>query len=166
MKIDFKYKQTKKNIIQKINIEINKENYQFTSSVQRKTNLSYSAPIDIWDVSHLNGESPKSKTNFKREVKIVDLFCGSGGFTEGVKNGLKQLGINSKVLAACDLDKHALKVYELNHDPDLSINDDVNSIVNYQIRKDSSNKPFLENVKYITNNLSTVEILLKGCDIL
>ena len=166
MKIDFKYKQTKKNIIQKINIEINKENYQFTSSVQRKTNLSYSAPIDIWDVSHLNGESPKSKTNLKREVKIVDLFCGSGGFTEGVKNGLKQLGINSKVLAACDLDKHALKVYELNHDPDLSINDDVNSIVNYQIRKDSSNKPYLENVKYKTNNLSTVEILLKGCDIL
>ena len=97
MKIDFKYKQTKKNIIQKINIEINKENYQFTSSVQRKTNLSYSAPIDIWDVSHLNGESPKSKTNLKREVKIVDLFCGSGGFTEGVKNGLKQLGSNSKV---------------------------------------------------------------------
>tara|TARA_B100001057_G_scaffold482653_1_gene558376 strand:+ start:3974 stop:5311 length:1338 start_codon:yes stop_codon:yes gene_type:complete len=166
LKIDFKYKQTKKNISQKINIEIDKKNYQFVSSVQKKTNLSYSSLIDIWDISHMNGESPKSQTNLEKEVKVVDLFCGSGGFTQGVKNGLKQLGINSKVLAACDLDKNALKIYELNHQPDLSLNDDVNSIINYQIRKDSSNKPYLENVKYKTNNLATVETLLKGCDIL
>ena len=74
-----------------------------------------------------NGIS-KSKTSLDKELKIVDLFCGSGGFTEGVKNGLKQLGINSKVLAGCDLNKHALKIFELNHQPESSINDDVNSI--------------------------------------
>lgn len=166
MKIDLKYRQSNKNIFQKINIEIDKKNYQFVSSVKKNTNLSYASPIDIWDISLMNGESPKSKTSLDKELKIVDLFCGSGGFTEGVKNGLKQLGINSKVLAGCDLNKHALKIFELNHQPESSINDDVNSILNYQIRKDSVHKLHLENVKYRTNNLATIETLVKGCDIL
>lgn len=45
-------------------------------------------------------------------MKIVDLFCGCGGFTEGFKSA------EFNILAGVDKDADAIKTYEANHDSD------------------------------------------------
>ena len=98
-----------------IKLKTSNEVYTFKSSIKcEKTLPKEKNKIDIWDESIMNGSFPNCSLSQKKELTIVDLFCGSGGFTEGVKSGLKQLGINSKVLAGCDLDEKALKIYDLN----------------------------------------------------
>lgn len=167
MKINFEYKTTKNNIHQIIKLKTSNEVYTFKSSIKcEKTLPKEKNKIDIWDESIMNGTFPNCSLSQKKELTIVDLFCGSGGFTEGVKSGLKQLGINSKVLAGCDLDEKALKIYNLNHKPKLLINDDVNSILNYQIKRESFENFTVGNVKFKTSNFSIVDTLFNGCDIL
>src|SRR5687768_4513236 len=45
----------------------------------------------------------------KRKPRAVDLFCGAGGLTEGLRQG----GYN--VIGAVELDAFACRTYRLNH---------------------------------------------------
>src|SRR5437879_6415436 len=47
--------------------------------------------------------------SMKRKPKAVDLFCGAGGLTEGLRQG----GYN--VIGAVELDALACRTYRLNH---------------------------------------------------
>jgi len=47
--------------------------------------------------------------SLKKKPKAIDLFCGAGGLTEG----LRQAGYN--VIGAVELDALACRTYELNH---------------------------------------------------
>ncbi len=166
MKIKFEYKLSKKHISQYIKFYVKEKLFNTKSSIRFELgNLDNQNLHDIWDQLIMQGESPMCSTSLNKEIKIVDLFCGSGGFTEGVKSGLKQLGINARVLAGCDLDEKALSVYNYNHQPEILINNDVNSILKYRIKENNSNIE-LENVKFKTNDFSIIDVLFNGCDIL
>ena len=167
MKIKFEYKLSKKNITQNIKLNFCEKIFNFKSSIRSELENNKNKNIhDCWDQLIMQGEFPKCSSTLNKRFTIVDLFCGSGGFTEGVKSGLKQMGINSTVLAGCDLDEKALKIYNLNHAPQLLINDDVNSVLKYRVIKQSSNDINLESVKFKTSNFSIVDTLFNGCDIL
>ena len=167
MKIKFEYKRSKKHVTQNIKLNFGEKIFNFKSSIRSELeNNQTENNHDFWEELIMQGEFPKYSTTSNKELTIVDLFCGSGGFTEGVTSGLKQLGINSKVLAGCDLDEKALKIYNLNHKPKLLINDDVNSILNYQIKRESFENFTVGNVKFKTSNFSIVDTLFNGCDIL
>ena len=166
MKIKFEYKLSKKHISQYIKFYVKEKLFNTKSSIRFELgNLDNQNLHDIWDQLIMRGESPMCSTSLNKDIKIVDLFCGSGGFTEGVKSGLKQLGINARVLAGCDLDEKALSVYNYNHQPEILINNDVNSILKYRIKENNSNIE-LENVKFKTNDFSIIDVLFNGCDIL
>jgi len=45
-------------------------------------------------------------------IRCFDLFSGIGGFRQGVNEALKQLDINCKWVARCDIDPYANKLYD------------------------------------------------------
>lgn len=52
----------------------------------------------------------KEKEVSQREIKIVDLFCGIGGF----RKGFEQTGIKTKCVLSADIDEYATAVYNYN----------------------------------------------------
>jgi DNA (cytosine-5)-methyltransferase 1 len=123
--------------------------------------------IDEWDKQILLGKTPLVEHSHQvNKVKVVDLFCGAGGFTEGIKEGFQTLGVSCEVIAACDIDQKALEIYKLNHNPQAVLAHDLNSYVDYSLRRKSENDIDFSNVKFAGNDLKAIEILLNGCDIL
>ncbi|MBI2044927.1 DNA (cytosine-5-)-methyltransferase [Candidatus Pacearchaeota archaeon] len=70
----------------------------------------------------------------KKEVNVIDLFCGAGGLS----TGFKQAGFN--VILGIDNDGSALKTFKLNHpeseilEKDISKNDPRNFLINQFLR--------------------------------
>ncbi len=123
--------------------------------------------VDEWDRQLLLGRSPLTEPPCNVDsVSIVDLFCGAGGFTEGIRQGLGSLGISSKVLAACDIDRKALDIYELNHTPDIGLANDLNTYIDYSLRRKSEHNIEFSDVRYAGHDLKALEHLIRGCDIL
>ena len=60
-------------------------------------------------------------------MKILDLFCGAGGFFQGFSH----LSYDSHL--AIDIDEHALKTYKLNHPHATILQTDINEIHSQQI---------------------------------
>jgi DNA (cytosine-5)-methyltransferase 1 len=85
-----------------------------------------------WVQSYLAGlpiEAPPPT----RTLRAVDLFCGSGGLTTGLKHAACSLGIRLDLALACDADLEALEVYRANHGPLLTSGTDVQTLVNYHV---------------------------------
>lgn len=60
------------------------------------------------------------------DIKAIDFFCGGGGMTQG----LIQSGVN--VLAGVDLDEEAKETYEINNQPSVFVQGDINDLpLNY-----------------------------------
>ena len=130
------------------------------------TNTGYSI-ADRWDQQILRGFKPTAHDIPEaKELKIVDLFCGAGGFTEGIRQGLNSLGIKSQVLAGCDIDKRALKIYAANHAPEVILAKDLNTYIEFSIRKTSETNIRFNAVRFAGKDLSAIEALMGGCDIL
>ena len=62
-------------------------------------------------------------------LKVIDLFCGAGGFSLG----FKQAGY--EIVAAIDNNKHAITSHEANHPETVHIQDDINNITTDQLRE-------------------------------
>ena len=60
--------------------------------------------------SKINISKISKKTNSKREMKYIDLFCGLGAFHSAF-NSLK----NYRCVFACDIDENVRKIYESNY---------------------------------------------------
>lgn len=69
------------------------------------------------------------------ELRVADLFCGSGGFTSGLRLAADALGIKLKVRFAVDTDVEALATYRTNHQPDATSSHSVMDLVDAQIHE-------------------------------
>jgi DNA (cytosine-5)-methyltransferase 1 len=97
------------------------------------------SPGKAWQLAELRGTVPQqSDTLFSEHVSIVDLFCGCGGFTTGVRSALRALGLRSEVIAAADFDPHALAVYRANHAPRHWIERNIDACVDYALESTKS----------------------------
>jgi DNA (cytosine-5)-methyltransferase 1 len=136
-------------------------------SLLRTERSSCIRAIDEWDRLVLLGRKPISETEtFDKSLKIVDLFCGAGGFTEGVIQGCQSIGVSTEVIAACDIDSKALQIYKLNHNPKLIMPRDLNTYLDYSLRRRRGDDVELGEVRYSGHDLQAIEILMDGCDIL
>ena len=54
------------------------------------------------------------ETQSKKKIKIVDLFCGCGGFTAGVIEAILKNNFDAEVSFAVDYDSDAMNVFKLN----------------------------------------------------
>src|SRR5438876_585099 len=68
------------------------------------------------------------------DLRVVDAFCGSGGFTLGAVVGAAALGRKVKPLCAVDLDQGALSVYAENFPTALTIASNAASLVDFHVQ--------------------------------
>jgi len=68
-------------------------------------------------------------------VKILDLFCGAGGFFHGFSS------LSDDTHLAIDIDEHAIETYKLNHPNTTILQTDINSLHSLQIEKELSGTP-------------------------
>lgn len=94
-----------------------------------------------WAVERLLGTEIQRSPS-ARDLRIVDLFCGVGGFSAGLHEAALGVGLMPRFLAAVDLDRSALQVYRKNFSPQRMISKDVDSLVDYAIRFDGDQPRF------------------------
>ena len=74
--------------------------------------------VDIYDISWLAAkERPRVRAS-AREIRAVDLFCGCGGLTLGIREAARGLGCAFQSVFAADTNKSALQIYSRNFQPD------------------------------------------------
>lgn len=74
--------------------------------------------VDIYDISWLAArERPRVRMS-AREIRAVDLFCGCGGLTLGIREAARGLGCGFRSVFASDINSGALALYEKNFQPD------------------------------------------------
>lgn len=91
-------------------------------------------PVDkAWLLAELRGAVPKPLGTPSTKLRIVDLFCGAGGFSVGIRAALNAVGVKAEFVAAVDLDQVALNVYRKNMPRSLCINANVDGLVDYAV---------------------------------
>lgn len=94
-----------------------------------------------WDIAELRG-TPISYPKPIGTARIVDLFCGCGGFAWGIRNALLHQGIRTIFTHAFDVDEKALNVYANNFSPLVTSQDSVAMQVDYGLRLVDSRAKF------------------------
>jgi len=104
---------------------------EFVSTIAVRPRCSRSLEV-AWVQSYLAGlpiETPPPT----RTLRSVDLFCGAGGLTTGLKHAARALGMTVDMALAGDADLQALELFRANHGPLLTSGADVQSLVNYHV---------------------------------
>lgn len=65
----------------------------------------------------------------RQKVKVVDLFCGSGGLSLGVKRALLALNLAPEFLLACDAARESLDIYRANFKPRMEIRENIVNLI-------------------------------------
>lgn len=90
------------------------------------------SPAVSWTQSYLQGKGVKfPKPNGL--VRAADLFCGSGGLTQGLKFACRSIGLDLDIALACDADIEALEIYQANHGAWLTSGQPAERLVSYSI---------------------------------
>ncbi len=78
------------------------------------------APLeDIYDQAWLaSSERPRVRVS-AQEIRAVDLFCGCGGLTLGIREAARGLGCAFRSVFASDINKGARELYQKNFQPDI-----------------------------------------------
>ena len=94
-----------------------------------------SDPSSEWWALMLRGKQPEFISGAPRRevIRLVDLFCGSGGFTTGFRMAAAALGVEVQVQLAVDTDADALTVYSANHRPTEVTSHSVMDLVDAQL---------------------------------
>lgn len=106
-------------------------NREYVATIPIRTKAS-KRPEVAWVQSYLKG-LPVEAPPPSRTLRVVDLFCGAGGLTTGLKYAARTLGMRLDLALACDADLEALEVFRANHGPLLTSGADVQTLVNYHI---------------------------------
>ncbi len=88
-----------------------------------------------WNLGQIEGESARLYRGPGRtEVTVVDLFCGCGGLSLGVKQAVEAVGLRPVFLFAADSSGVALDVYRRNLRPLDSARQNVEHLIDYRLR--------------------------------
>lgn len=92
-------------------------------------------PEKLWQVSILKGAHPEpiGEVRSRSSLALADLFCGCGGFSQGVSDAARALGFAPHVLFSADIDQEALSVYRKNFSPDDWYEGSVSDLVDFQM---------------------------------
>lgn len=91
---------------------------------------------DIYDLAWLaSPDRPRVRAS-AQEIRAVDLFCGCGGLTLGVREAARGLGCAFRSVFASDTNKGARGIYERNFQPDFLDGSPIEKIVNGELGGD------------------------------
>ena len=89
--------------------------------------------VNIYDLAWLAAtERPRVRAS-AQEIRAVDLFCGCGGLTLGIREAARGLGCAFRSVFASDINKGALNIYAKNFQPDIADNSPIEKIINGEL---------------------------------
>ena len=89
--------------------------------------------INIYDLAWLaTKERPRVRAS-AQEIRAVDLFCGCGGLTLGIREAARGLGCAFRSVFASDINKEALNIYAKNFQPDIIDNNPIEKSINGEL---------------------------------
>jgi DNA (cytosine-5)-methyltransferase 1 len=119
-----------------------------------------------WRIAELRGLEPKQLTAPVERIRVLDLFCGAGGFTAGVVAAANAVGISAEPVAAVDLDAIALAVYRKNNPNAICVNANVDSLVDYAVTKSGATWRFSYPPQLtptpLANHLQGIDLVIGG----
>jgi len=100
-----------------------------SSRLPISTRSSSAQPDELFDFHWLLSPAPPRYNQASAaEVKIVDLFCGGGFLSLGVREACNALGLNPNVTLGVELDPTFANAYQRNLDPEQMVVGDVAEI--------------------------------------
>ena len=120
-----------------------------------------------WNLSQIEGERTRLYRGPERtSVHVVDLFCGCGGFSLGLKQAAEAVGLRPVFLFAADSSRTALDVYCRNLRPLNIARQNVEHLIDYRLRvHENHSLPDMASVE-LSTELSAVaghvDVLLAG----
>ena len=122
---------------------------------------------DLWDRSFLaNDIAYPTAQKSTRTISIADVFCGVGGLSLGVRDGIRACGIRDKSALAVDIDSKVIDVYRRNFDPTKFSTCNLWTSVTRNYATRNNKATFLGTPKLLNEELmaarGTVDILLGG----
>jgi len=89
----------------------------------------------LWNVLELEGQRPRLYRGPERpRLNVVDLFCGCGGLSLGIKRAAEAVGVRPVFLFAADVAEAALKVYVRNMRPLRHARKNVETLLDYDMQ--------------------------------
>ena len=89
--------------------------------------------VNIYDLAWLaSKERPRVRAS-AQEIRAVDLFCGCGGLTLGIREAARGLGCAFRSVFASDINKDALNIYAKNFQPDFLDNSPIEKSINGEL---------------------------------
>ncbi len=86
----------------------------------------------LWNILELDGKRPRICRGIERpRINVVDLFCGCGGLSLGIKRAAEAIGVRPVFLLAVDVSEPALSVYVKNLRPLRSARQNVEVLIDY-----------------------------------
>ena len=123
-------------------------------------------PERAWWQAYLRGSETSIVDAPARKLRAVDLFCGSGGLSLGLREAGRALGFDVEMVAAVDLDADALDVYAYNLRPKWTINQDVSALVDYMAMGDREGSSFAYPPEIVDERIlpevGSVDVLIAG----
>ena len=107
-------------------------------------------------MSRLDGCIPFQPHVLNKKLNIVDFFSGAGGFSMGIKEICREIGIKPNFLLASDRDIFAKKVYVKNFNPKLFLCSDFKFLIDYDADKNLLMSSNLNGLK------SKIDLFLAG----
>lgn len=87
-----------------------------------------------WNLLQLNGQRPNVVRDPARpRLTLVDLFCGCGGLSLGIKRAAEAVGVRPVFLLAVDVAATALGVYAQNLRPLRHLRQNVETLIDYTL---------------------------------
>ena len=104
----------------------------------------------LWNILELSGHRPRICRDLNRpRINIVDLFCGCGGLSLGIKRAMEAVGARPVVVFAVDVCEPALNVYVKNLRPLRSARQNVEVLFDYNLKSDNGlSEPDLKSVNF------------------
>ncbi|OJU13275.1 MAG: hypothetical protein BGN88_06935 [Clostridiales bacterium 43-6] len=110
------------------------------------------------DYAFLRNKKPKRLPgNPEKTVRLVDLFCGCGGISLGVKEACNTLNYGLDIPLAVDFEKEASDCYECNFPEANVVNGDIT-----QLFSDMVGSPFTEKEIELQQMVGHVDLLVGG----
>ena len=111
----------------------------------------------LYDLAWLASKVPPQINAWGKPVRVVDLFCGCGGLSLGVREAAHALGSPVKFAFASDSNATALDIYSRNFDPRRSSSEPIEKHINGEL-----GKPLTPEEQSFCEMVGEVDILVAG----
>ena len=113
--------------------------------------------VNVYDLAWLaSKERPRVRAS-AQEIRVVDLFCGCGGLTLGVREAVRGLGCAFRSVFASDINKEVLNIYAKNFQSDKVDSNPIEKIINGEL---GAKLTFFEQV--FCDEVGKIDILVAG----